>query len=151
MATPPAANEYGTVFRIHTNRPIHSYTIVLNTKPLHVRQYCRTLTLAQGRILYELWEEYDDPRLQWHPKCIGYFVPSHLAEEARTLSTLPRSEEYTGKPAIIVRRYKEAWDVAVRYWPNIPVFGAKRVMERLVRLRVQEAGRVWRRGLRGMR
>lgn len=135
--TPPPADEYGTVFRIHTNRPIYNYTLVLNTKPLHVRQYCRTLTLAQGRILYELWEEDDDPRLQRDPKCISYLVPSHLAEEARTLSTLPRSAEYAGKPAIIVRRYEEAWDVVVRYWPNIPVYGAKRVVERLVRLRVQ--------------
>ena len=81
--------EYNTVIRVTANRPIHNYTLILNTEPLHVRQYCRTLTLAQGRILYELWE--DTALLDRDPRVLGQFVPSHLAEEARNLSTLPRS------------------------------------------------------------
>lgn len=64
-------------------------------------------------------------------------VPSHLAEEGRKLSTLSRFEEWKGKPAIVVRRYEEAWRAVVKAWPGVPVFGARRVVERLVRLRVQ--------------
>ncbi|KAM0694779.1 hypothetical protein Q7P36_005135 [Cladosporium allicinum] len=126
--------EYNTVIRATANRPIHNYTLILNTEPLHVRQYCRTLTLAQGRILYELWE--DDARLDRDPRVLGQFVPSHLAEEARNLSSLPRSEEWKGKPSIVIRRYEEAWECVVNAWPGIPVFGARRVVERLIRLRV---------------
>ena len=126
--------EYNTVIRVTANRPIHNYTLILNTEPLHVRQYCRTLTLAEGRILYELWE--DDACLDRDPRVLGQFVPSHLAEEARNLSTLPRSEEWKGKPSIVIRRYEEAWECVVNAWPGIPVFGARRVVERLTRLRV---------------
>jgi hypothetical protein len=48
--------EYGTVMRIDdsTQRLLASasHELILDTEPLHVRQYCRTMTLAQGRILY---------------------------------------------------------------------------------------------------
>ena len=57
--------------------------------------------------------------------------------EARTLSALPRAEEWKGKAPVVVRRYEEAWQAVVGSWPGILVFGAKMVVERLVRLRVQ--------------
>jgi hypothetical protein len=115
--------EYSTLIRLTTARPISGYALIPGTSPLHVRQYCRTLTLAQGRILYEVWE--DAARLDRDARCVGQFVPAHLAEEARNLSVSPRAEEWKGKPAIIVRRYEEAWQGVVGAWSGIPVFGAK--------------------------
>jgi hypothetical protein len=134
MTTPTPTAEYSKVFRITTLKPLHNYTLIPTTEPLHVVQYCRILTLAQGRILYELW---NDHQRHWDPRCVGYVVPSHLAEEGRKLSTLPRSEEWKGKASIVVRRYEEAWDAVAGAWPGIPLFGARRVVERLIRLRVQ--------------
>lgn len=33
-------------------------------------------------------------------------------------------------------RYEEAWQAVVRDWPGLPIYGARRVVERLVRLRL---------------
>ena len=137
MATDLSPAEYGTVIRLSPEYPtalrhLRNYTLILTTEPLHVQQYCRTLTLAQGRLLYEVW---DDDRY-WHPRCVGYVVPSHLANEGRKVSSLHRSDEWKGLHPVVFTRYEEAWQAVVRDWPGLPVYGARRVVERLMRLRI---------------
>ena len=61
----------------------HTHQLILDSsEPLHVLQYCRTMTLAQGRILYQLWDEWE----LWPPQHRGYIVPrSVVAQVASTL------------------------------------------------------------------
>jgi hypothetical protein len=104
--TPP---DHGTVIRITSHKPLQNYTLIRASEPLHVRQYCRTLTPAQGRILYEVWTE--DEERHWHPRCVGYVVPSHLTSEGLKEAPVLRrgAEEWKGLPSVVVRRYEEAW------------------------------------------
>lgn len=87
------------------------------------------MTLAQGRVLYDVWE-----RRGWHEKRLGYLVPSHLTSEARKISGGENSGDWRGLPAVQARRYESAWEAVVRGWPRMPGFGVGRVVERLVRL-----------------
>lgn len=91
------------------------------------------MTLAQGHILYELWDSSGEP---WQaPKVAGYIVLARILHEARRVSVRSREEDWKGLPFVQRRRYEEAWEAVVKNWPGIPVFGARKVVERLVRLR----------------
>ena len=128
-----AENEYGSVVRINprtqTLLAAASHELILDSEPLHVRQYCRTMTLAQGRILYQLLDDWEP----WHSRHCGYMVPSYIVAEARKISCRHRDEDWKGLDPLRVRRYEETWDAVAKAWPGIPVFGARRVVERLVR------------------
>lgn len=127
MAAYSPTAEYGTVIRLeglHHSPPSHDF--VGETEPLHVRQFCRTMTLAQGRVLYDVWE-----RSSWRERRLGYLVPSHLAIEARKISG---SEHWKNLPPLDSSRFECAWEAVVAAWPRMPVFGVGRVVERLVRL-----------------
>lgn len=113
-----AQHEYGTVIRIDNRTlplPPATHQLVLHTEPLHIQQFCRTMTLAQGRILYEIW----DTTERWHPRSQGYFVPSHLVAEARKISCRDRREDWKSLHPLKLRRYEEAWDAVVKTWPGI--------------------------------
>lgn len=52
--------EYGEIIRVspsqdHEVLKRDGYAFVSEHKPLVARQYCREMTLARGRILYEVW------------------------------------------------------------------------------------------------
>lgn len=124
-----AHHEYGTVVRVDNRTlPPATHELVLNTEPLHILQFCRTMTLAQGRILYEVL----DMNERWHPRSLGYFVPSQLVAEARKISCRDRKEDWKELHPVKLRRYEEAWDAVVKAWPGIPIFGARRVVEHLM-------------------
>jgi hypothetical protein len=124
-------SEYGTVVRIDdrfTPTPVTHQLILNDLEPLHIQQFCRTMTLAQGHILYELWER-SEP---WHERRRGLFVPIGVLVEARKLSTRPREADWSGLHFTKVRKYEEAWKAVEMRWPGIPVFGARKVVESLV-------------------
>lgn len=127
--------EYDLLIRVDIrNMPIipHTHQLILDSEPLHVIQYCRTMTLAQGRILYQLWDEWE----LWPPRHRGYIVPRSVVAQARGLPVRDRKEDWKGLPAARVRKYEEAWDAVFKAWPGIPVFGARRVVEELVRMKL---------------
>lgn len=91
------------------------------------------MTLAQGQILYELWDESNEP---WESaKVAGYIVPARILHEARRVSVRSKEEDWKGLHFVLRRRYEEAWDAVVKTWPGIPVFWAGKVFERLVRMK----------------
>lgn len=59
-------NEYGTVIRVdnYTQAP-PTHEILSASSPSHVLQFCRTMTLAQGRVLYEVWDDNHTQGLHW--------------------------------------------------------------------------------------
>jgi hypothetical protein len=128
--------EYGTVMRIDdsTQRLLAStsHELILDTESLHVRQYCRTMTLAQGRILYQLVDGYEP----WQPRHCGFMVPTYILAEARKISCRDRAEDWKGLHPLKVRQYEDAWSAVFKAWPGIPVFGARKVVERMVSLRL---------------
>ncbi|GAB7322507.1 hypothetical protein MBLNU13_g03437t1 [Cladosporium sp. NU13] len=127
--------EYDSPIRVNSrNMPLIPYTheLILDTERLHIRQYCRTMTLAQGRILYQLWDEWEI----WNPRHRGYIVPKCIVAEARRISVHDRRDDWKGLHPTKVRRYEEAWDAVVKAWPGIPIFGARRVAEELVSMKL---------------
>lgn len=55
-----ASTEYGEVVRVTESRDFQvlkqdGYAFISEHKPLTFRQYCREMTMARGRILYEVW------------------------------------------------------------------------------------------------
>ena len=133
MAAQP---EYGAVIRVDNRTQLllasATHELIPDTEPLHVRQYCRTMTLAQGRILYQLVDDLES----WHPRHCGYMVPTYIVAEARKISCRDRAEDWKGLDPGKIRRYEEAWDAVVKAWPGIPIYGARRVVERLVSMRL---------------
>lgn len=126
--------EYDILIRVDVrNMPLipHTHQLILDaSEPLHVLQYCRTMTLAQGRILYQLWDEWE----LWPPRHRGYIVPRSVVAQARGLPVRDRREDWRVLPKERVRKYEEAWEAVVKAWPRIPGFGARRVVEELVRM-----------------
>jgi hypothetical protein len=126
--------EYSTVVRIDdrfTPTPA-THELILNAiEPLHIQQFCRTMTLAQGHILYELWE----PSEPWQQRRRGLFVPISILVEARKTTTRPREADWSGLHFTKVKKYEEAWKAVETRWPGIPIFGARKVVESLVNSR----------------
>lgn len=130
MTTHPPPAEYDTVIRLDNAYPSPpSHDLVADTEPLHVRQFCRIMTLAQGRVLYDVWE-----RIGWQERRVGYLVPSHVVFEARKISGREVAQHWRDLPPVKARQYESAWKAVVGSWPRMQVFGVRRVVERLVRL-----------------
>lgn len=127
-------DEYATVIRVDANDPpLRNHEWIADTDPLHVLQFCRTRTLAQGHILYDVWDS--SGSIGWlHQKHIGYLVPLHIAAEGRRISRRDPKAEWSDLGPKGARVYHETWDAVVQAWPGIPIFGARKVVERLVRL-----------------
>jgi hypothetical protein len=131
----PRPDEYNSIIRLD-NRYIPripwTHELILDSEPLHIRQYCRTMTLAQGRVLYQLWDDGQPWNTTRH---CGYIVPRVIVHEARAVSANDRSEDWKGLLPGKRRQCEEAWENVVRAWPGIPVFAARRVVEEMVNMR----------------
>ena len=123
--------------RDHPNIP-WTHQLVRDSEPLHVRQHCRTMTLAQGRILYQIYDDYEP----WNPRHCGFIVPSFIVAEAYRISVNDRKDDWKCCDPTQICRYEDTWDAVVEAWPRIPVFGARRVVEELAgsRLGAGKAG-----------
>jgi hypothetical protein len=131
----PPPDEYNSIIRLD-NRYIPripwTHELILDSEPLHIRQYCRTMTLAQGRVLYQLWDDGQPWNTTRH---CGYVVPKSVVHEARAVSVNDWSEDWKGLLPAKRRQCEEAWENVVREWPGIPVFAARRVVEEMVNMR----------------
>lgn len=93
------------------------------------------MTLAQGRVLYEVWDDNYSQGLHWlTPHLLSYLVPSHILAEARELSCRDVREDWKVRQPCVRGRYEAAWEVVVKHWPEMPIFAARRVVERVMRL-----------------
>ena len=128
-------NEYGTVLRVSEfTRAPPTHERISATSPPHIVQYCRTMTLAQGRVLYEVWDQNYTQGLVWlTAHVLAYMVPRHIAIEARQLSCRDRNEDWKNLPLLIKGRYEAAWEVVVRDFPGMPIFAARKVVEESMR------------------
>jgi hypothetical protein len=128
----PPPDEYNSIIRLD-NRYIPripwTHELILDSEPLHIRQYCRTMTLAQGRVLYQLWDDGQPWNTTRH---CGYVVPKSVVHEARAVSVNDRSEDWKGLLPAKIRQCEEAWENVVRAWPRIPVFAARRVVDEMI-------------------
>lgn len=73
--------EYTQVIRLNANADFETlqatgYVFVANTRPVAERQYVREMTLARGRLLYEVWD-------RWDERIFGYVCPEQVNAEAR--------------------------------------------------------------------
>jgi hypothetical protein len=91
--------------------------------------FCRTLTSAQGRILYNLWDADDDRLL------VGYVIPSHIIAESWKLPKKSAQEDWAKLPYHQRQRLLVVWEMISKLFPRIPVFAARKIAERMVRLR----------------
>ena len=136
----PPPDECNSIIRLD-NRYIPvipwGHELILDSEPLHIRQYCRTMTLAQGRILYQLWDDGQPWNTTRH---CGYIVPKFIVQEARGISVNDRKEDWKGLHPLKRRQYEEAWDAVVKAWPRIPIFGARRVVEEMMNMRGGKKG-----------
>ena len=62
-------------------------------------------------------------------------MPNSVVTEARMISIRDRRDDWNGLHPMEIRRYEDAWDAVVKAWPGIPIFGARRVVEELAKLR----------------
>lgn len=124
--------EYGTVLRLDRRAESisldHDFIQIGGTKP-QLLQFSRSLTLAQGRILYEIW----DSRIEQH---VGYGVPSRVLSEVRSADRMDIDGEWKHAPPLRRRRLLNAKHMVVQLFPRMPWLGIVRVVERMVRLRV---------------
>ncbi|RMZ15810.1 hypothetical protein D0860_01425 [Hortaea werneckii] len=81
MALPYDDTEYTQVIRLNANANFETfkapgYVFVASSRPVAERQYVREMTLARGRLLYEVWDHWDECNF-------GYICPEHVYAEAR--------------------------------------------------------------------
>lgn len=131
MATPNDA-EYNQVIRVTKDTHLApSHVLVLATDPVHITTFCRTMTLAQGRILYEVWD-YDN---LYHHRCLGYILPAEVYASGPGPQS-DRREDWRVYDPVTIRRREGAWAAIFRLFPRIPTFGARRLVETLMRARI---------------
>lgn len=131
MAT-PNDTEYNQVIRVTKDTHLApSHVLVLATDPVHITTFCRTMTLAQGRILYEVWD-YDN---LYHHRCLGYILPAEVHDSGPGPQS-DRREDWKVYDSVTIRRREDAWAAVHRQFPSIPSFGARRLVETLMRARI---------------
>lgn len=78
-------SEYGDVVRITSSQNYEvlkrdGYAYIAEHKPLAARQYCRDMTIARGRILYEVWVRLNiDARLHGLSQLLTCAIAGSLA------------------------------------------------------------------------
>ena len=73
MASQLRQNEYSEVIRLSYDRDTPpGHTFISSISPLTVQRLSRELSLARGRIIYEVWDT-------WSHTIAGYSVPSDIA------------------------------------------------------------------------
>ncbi|KAK4552885.1 hypothetical protein LTR86_010017 [Recurvomyces mirabilis] len=124
-------DEYGQVVRVEvdTDREIpwcDGYIFVGETKPLEARVYCREITLARGRILYEV-------KLRRTGSTIGYSVPREILEEAKAYRSGSVLKSWTEEPYSIRQVLQGAHEMVLEQFPRIPSYSARMVAQEFKR------------------
>ncbi|KAK5122955.1 hypothetical protein LTR85_003520 [Meristemomyces frigidus] len=120
-------SEYGELIRVTPSQDYEimrydGYTFVSEQKPLAARQYCREMTLARGRILYEVWD-------QWTEQVLGYIVPEKISNEAKAYTPGSALSPWPEEPTPVRSLLQHAYDRVTISFERIPHIAAKSIAE----------------------
>ena len=123
MASLALQNEYSEVIRLpYDCETPPGHTFISSKSPIAVQQLSRELSLARGRIIYEVWDT-------WTHTIAGYAVPSDIARLASLykhgVSTKIWNELPSHRKGLIMHAYM----VMMQRFPRIPEIAAIRVAE----------------------
>nr|OQO30633.1 hypothetical protein B0A51_01519 [Rachicladosporium sp. CCFEE 5018] len=96
----------------HSFVPVHAYDTV---------NLCHQLTLAQGRILYNVYDVYE------RSDHVGIVVPTHIMAEVEALTKQSLSEQWRHRSAGDRENLERAYRLVLKLFPRMPVIGAQKV------------------------
>ena len=127
MASLGLPNEYSSIVRLENDvKTPPGHTFISSSLSPTVQQLSRDLTLARGRILYEVWDS-------WNHTIDGYLVPSSIASIAMQCKDGVRTEAWEGLPSHQQNAIRQIHTTILRHFPRIPAASAIRVAEKAQR------------------
>ncbi|KAF2773361.1 hypothetical protein EJ03DRAFT_129808, partial [Teratosphaeria nubilosa] len=128
-APPSMTSEYEEVIRIDISqdaggidaKPGHMF--VSEGQPLSIRQYCREMTLARGRLLYEIWDS-------WNRRLLGYIVPTSVHNDALVTRPTAALSPWLDEPHQKRRLLTHYHDTLLAQFPRMPRHSAKTISEK---------------------
>ncbi|KAK6435496.1 hypothetical protein LTR95_008317 [Oleoguttula sp. CCFEE 5521] len=113
--------EYGKILTLttqtslppdHSVVPIHAYDTL---------NLCHQLTLAQGRILYNVYDVYE------RSDHVGIVVPTHILVEVEALTKQPLNQQWPHRTASERENLERAHSLVLKLFPRIPGIGAQKI------------------------
>ncbi|KAK4540075.1 hypothetical protein LTR36_009816 [Oleoguttula mirabilis] len=122
-------SEYDEVIRVNPSQDYEilkrdGYAFISEQKPLAARQYCRDMTLARGRILYQVWD-------QWTAQTLGYIVPEEILSEAKAYRPGSALNPWPEEPAHTRNLLQHVYERLTIQFERIPHTAAKSVAEEI--------------------
>ncbi|KAI7551276.1 hypothetical protein KC331_g2648 [Hortaea werneckii] len=129
MALPYDDTEYTQVIRLKANTDSETfkapgYVFVASTRPVAERQYVREMTLARGRLLYEVWDH-------WNECIFGYICPEQVNAEARRHLLASAPNLWPEESAQTQQRLQRMYDQVKHNYPRAPHVALKGAAETL--------------------
>lgn len=116
--------EYGQVLRIaHTTEAPAGHCYLSDQADPILVQYCRDATLAQDRLLYDVWNFYESRHL-------GYLVPVSVFQTAD--KSITYADDWAKYPKDKQIKLRDAHCALTRIFPKLPALSAKRLAEMVV-------------------
>ncbi|RMY49628.1 hypothetical protein D0865_07374 [Hortaea werneckii] len=129
MALPYDDTEYAHVIRLNANADFETfkapgYVFVASTRPVAERQYVRDMTLARGRLLYEVWD-------LWNECISGYICPEQVNAEARRHLLASAPNLWPEESAQTRQGLQRTYDQVKHHYPRAPHVALKGAAETL--------------------
>ncbi|OQO14261.1 hypothetical protein B0A48_01137 [Cryoendolithus antarcticus] len=117
--------EYNNILTLTTQTllpPAHSFIPIWLYDTVNL---CHQLTLAQGRILYNVYDSYE------RSDHVGIVIPSHILGEVETLTKQSLTEQWRHRSAIDRENLDRSHSLVLEHFPRMPGIGAQKVAMRL--------------------